>query len=91
MRFRTAFKAIAKAKKVSYAKLGEAVATTGGKAVSAAAVASMVKKDNPSFDAARPYLDALGYDVVLVPKGSAALLPEGSYVIDGRDEGGLDD
>ena len=85
MKFTTAFKAILKQKKVSYAKLGDAVATTGGKKVSGAAVGSMVKKGNPSFDAAKPYLDALGYDVVLVPKGSAALLPEGSYVIDGED------
>lgn len=86
MRFKTAFSAILKDRKVTYSKLGEAVASTGGKSVSAAAVGSMVKKGNPSFDAVRPYLDALGYDVVLVPKGSAALLPKDSYVIDGKDE-----
>ena len=91
MKFRTAFQKILKNKKVSYRKLAEAVnaayAEIGeDKTVSGPAVGSMVKKGNPSFDAARPYLDALGYDVVLVPKGSAALLPEGSYVLDGRDD-----
>ncbi len=87
MQFRTAFKAILAKKRVSYARLGEALGANGGRAVSGPAVSSMIRKGNPSLDALRPYLDVLGYDVVLVPKGSAALLPEGSYVIDGADPG----
>lgn len=88
MRFSTAFREIAASRKVSYARLGMAVAATTGRAVSAAAVASMVRKGNPSLDALRPYLSAMGYEVALVPAGTEALLPEGSYVIDeGADRG----
>lgn len=91
MQFRTAFQKILRDKKVSYRKLADAVNAAYAKlgeerTVSGPAVGSMVKKGNPSFDAARPYLDALGYDIVLVPKGSSALLPKDSFVIDGRDE-----
>lgn len=44
------------------------------------ALASALRKGNPSVNAMNRYFGAMGYEVVVMPKGSR--LPEGAYVLE---------
>lgn len=82
MNYAEAFKKILSLKGLSQMELANRTDTRQG------SIASMLYKGNPSLQVASRYLDACGYDVVLVPKG--AHLPKDSFIVDefsgGRDK-----
>lgn len=79
MIFKDAFKAILKSRGATQYTVAEAVG------VRQPSVADMLRKGNPTVNAMHRYLSELGYRVALVPDG--AFLPEGSYLLDPKEDG----
>lgn len=79
MQYSEAFRLIMRDRRATQVSLAEAVGVKGP------SVAGMLAKSDPSLHVMHRYLSKLGYRVALVPDG--AFLPEGSYLLDPKEDG----